>query len=170
MLDLREGSSNATGLAEALDLAGNELKGTYPRDFRVTVNGEPLPLHPVVLDEVHRLGREAITNAFRHSLAKNIEVELHYERGQFRIRIRDDGVGIPADIMKPGFRTGHWGLPGMRERATKLGGHLEIWSRPGAGTEIELRIPAAAAYVPKRKRRRLGWLRAVTSDREAADE
>jgi signal transduction histidine kinase len=58
----------------------------------------------------------------------------------------------------------------MRERATKLGGHLDIWSRPGAGTEIELRVPSAAAYIPKRERRRLGWLRAVTSDSEAADE
>jgi signal transduction histidine kinase len=151
-------------------LAGNELKGLYPGDFRVTVNGEPLPLHPVVFDEVHRLGREAIANAFRHSHAKNIEAELHYERSQFRIRIRDDGIGIAAEIMNSGFRTGHWGLPGMRERATKLGGHLDIWSRPGAGTEIELRVPAAAAYVPRRKRRILSWLRAVTSDSEAADE
>jgi signal transduction histidine kinase len=170
MLDLREGSGNAAGLAESLVVAGNELKGMYPTDFRVTVNGEPLPLHPVVFDEVHRLGREAITNAFRHSSAKNIEVELHYDRGQFKIRIRDDGTGIAADIMNPGFRAGHWGLPGMRERAKKLGGHLDIWSRPGAGTEIELRVPAAAAYVPKRRRRRLDWLRAVTSDSEAADE
>jgi signal transduction histidine kinase len=170
MLDLREGSTNATGLAQALVLAGNELKGIYPGEFRVTVNGEPLPLHPVVFDEVHRLGREAIANAFRHSLAKNIEAELHYERRQFRISIRDDGIGIAPEIMNRGFRIGHWGLPGMRERAKKLGGHLDIWSRLDAGTEIELRVPAAAAYVPKRKYRRLGWPRTVTSDNEAADE
>jgi signal transduction histidine kinase len=170
MLDLREGSSNATGLAEALVFAGNELKGMYPGNFRVTVNAEPRSLHPVVFDEVHRLAREAITNAFRHSQARNVEAELHYERGQFSIRVRDDGIGIPAEIMKLGFRTGHWGLPGMRERATKLGGHFDIWSRPGAGTEIELRVPSAAAYIPKRQRRRLGWLRAVNSDSEAADE
>ena len=50
------------------------------------------------------------------------------------------------------------------------GGHLDIWSRPGAGTEIELRVPAAAAYAPKRRRRRLDWLRAVTSESEDADE
>jgi signal transduction histidine kinase/ligand-binding sensor domain-containing protein len=170
MLDLREGSSNATGLAQALASAGNELKGMYPGEFRVTVNGEPRRLHPVVFDEVHRLGREAIANAFRHSLAKNIEAELHYERRQFRMSIRDDGIGIAAEIMNPGFRAGHWGLPGMRERAKKLGGHLDIWSRPGAGTELALRVPAAAAYVSGRKCRTLGWLRAVTSDKEAADE
>jgi signal transduction histidine kinase/ligand-binding sensor domain-containing protein len=170
MIDLREGSTNTTGLAQALALAGDELKGIYPGEFRLTVNGEPLPLHPVVFDEVHRLGREAIANAFRHSQAKNIEAELHYERRQFRISIRDDGIGITPEIMSRGFRIGHWGLPGMRERAKKLGGHLDIWSRLGAGTEIELRVPAAAAYVPKRRYRRLGWLRRVTSDNEAADE
>jgi signal transduction histidine kinase len=170
MIDLREGSTNTTGLAQALALAGDELKGIHPGEFRVTVNGEPLPLHPVVFDEVHRLGREAIANAFRHSQAKNIEAELHYERRQFRISIRDDGIGITPEIMSRGFRIGHWGLPGMRERAKKLGGHLDIWSRLGAGTEIELRVPAAAAYVPKRRYRRLGWLRRVTSDNEAADE
>jgi signal transduction histidine kinase len=58
----------------------------------------------------------------------------------------------------------------MRERAAKLGGHVDIWSRPGAGTEIELRVPATAAYVTKRKRGTLGWLRAVTTDSEGADE
>jgi signal transduction histidine kinase len=170
MLDLRAESSSATELADALARAGNDLKRVYPVDFRVRVNGEPVPLHPVVFDEVQRLGREALSNAFRHSHAKNIEAELHYERNQFRICIRDDGVGIAADVLSQGFRAGHWGLPGMRERAAKLGGQIDIWSRPNAGAEIDLRIPAAAAYVTKRKRGKLGWLRAVTTDSEGADE
>jgi signal transduction histidine kinase/streptogramin lyase len=170
MLDLRAASSNATELGNALVLAGNELKRMYPADFRVTVNGEPVPLHPVVFHEVHRLAREALSNAFRHSHANSIEAELHYERNQFRVCIRDDGVGIAADVLSRGFRAGHWGLPGMRERAAKLGGQVDIWSRPGAGAEIEFRVPAAAAYVTKRKRRKLGWLRAVTLDSESADE
>jgi signal transduction histidine kinase len=129
-----------------------------------------VPLHPVVFDEVHRLGREALSNAFRHSHANSIEAELHYERNQFRVCIRDDGVGIPADVLSHGFRAGHWGLPGMRERAAKMGGHVDIWSRPSAGAEIELRVPAAAAYVTKRRHGKLGWLRAVTANSEAADE
>jgi signal transduction histidine kinase/ligand-binding sensor domain-containing protein len=170
MLDLREGASDATELGQALLLAGNEQKEIYPGDFRVTVNGEPIPLHAVVFDEVYRLGREAITNAFRHSQARNIEVELDYERRQFRLRVRDDGIGIAADIMKPGFRAGHWGLPGMRERAAKLGGQLDIWSRPGAGTEIELRVPGASAYASEPRRRRPRWLRAITPGSETADE
>ncbi len=170
MLDLRAESSNATELGDALLRAGNDLKRVYPADFRITVNGEPLPLHPVVFDEVHRLAREALSNAFRHSHAKSIEAELHFERDQFRICIRDNGVGIATDVLSHGFRAGHWGLPGMRERAAKLGGHVDIWSRPGAGTEIELRVPATAAYVTKRKRGKLRWLRAATTDSEGADE
>jgi signal transduction histidine kinase/streptogramin lyase len=170
MLDLRSGSSSAAELGDALVLAGNDLKRGHPTDFRVTVNGEPVPLHPVVFHEVHRLAREALSNAFRHSRAKTIEAELHYERNQFRLRVRDDGVGIAADVLSRGFRAEHWGLPGMRERAAKLGGQVDIWSRPGAGTEIELRVPAAAAYVTKRKRGRFSWLHAVTTDGETADE
>jgi signal transduction histidine kinase/streptogramin lyase len=170
MLDLRAGSSNATELGDALVLAGNDLKRGYPADFRVTINGQPVPLHPVVFHEVHRLAREALSNAFRHSHGKSIEAELHYERNQLRLRIRDDGEGIAADVLSRGFRAGHWGLPGMRERAAKLGGQVDIWSRPGAGTEIELRVPAAAAYVTKRKRGKLGWLHAVTTSSEGADE
>lgn len=170
MLDLRTGPSNATEIGDALLLAGNDLKRMYPADFRVTIIGEPVPLHPVVFDEVHRLGREALSNAFRHSHANSIEAELHYERNQFRVCIRDDGVGIPADVLSHGFRAGHWGLPGMRERAAKMGGHVDIWSRPSAGAEIELRVPGAAAYVTKRRRGKLGWLRAVTANSEAADE
>jgi signal transduction histidine kinase len=119
---------------------------------------------------MHRLGREALSNAFRHGHAKSIEAELNYERNQFRVCIRDDGIGIDAEVLSRGSRPGHFGLPGMRERAAKIGGHLDIWSRPGAGTEIEVRVPAAAAYVPKAKRSRLGWLRAVTTDSEDAYE
>jgi signal transduction histidine kinase len=170
MLDLRAGPSNATELGDALLVAGNDLKRVYPADFRVTINGEPVSLHPVVFDEVHRLGREALSNAFRHSHAKSIEAELHYERNQFRVCIRDDGVGIPAEVLSHGFRAGHWGLPGMRERAAKMGGHVDIWSRPGAGAEIELRVPAAAAYVTKRQRGGFRWLHAVTANSESVDE
>ncbi len=170
MLDLRAGPGNAMELGDALLAAGNDLKRVYPADFRITINGEPVPLHPVVFDEVHRLAREALSNAFRHSHAKSIETELHYERNQFRVCIRDDGVGIPAAVLSHGFRAGHWGLPGMRERAAKLGGHIDIWSRPGAGAEIELRVPAGAAYVARRRRGKLGWLRAVASTGEGADE
>jgi signal transduction histidine kinase len=99
-----------------------------------------------VFEEVYRLGREALVNAFRHSHATIIETELIYEPQALILRFRDDGIGIEPTILSQGRRANHWGLPGMRERAKKIGAHIEIWSRAGAGTEIEVRIPAPLAY------------------------
>jgi signal transduction histidine kinase/ligand-binding sensor domain-containing protein len=149
MLDLRAESSKTTTLANALAVAGNDLQTAYPCEFRVTVSGDPRPLIPLVFEEMRRFGHEALSNAFRHAKAKLIEVEIHYERSEFKVRVRDDGIGIDAEVLNPGFRHGHWGLPGMRERAAKIGGRLDIWSRAEAGTEIELHLPAGAAYIAK---------------------
>jgi len=60
--------------------------------------------------------------------------------------VRDDGKGIDATVLNSGGRAGHHGLPGMHERARLAGGSLAVWSKPGAGTEIELTIPGAIAY------------------------
>ena len=62
------------------------------------------------------------------------------------IRVRDDGIGVDPEILARGQRPSHWGLPGMRERSESFGGHLHVWSEGNAGTEVELRIPAHAAY------------------------
>ena len=97
-------------------------------------------------DEVHRIAAEALGNAFRHAQARNIEVEIRYEEQEFRLRIRDDGKGIDPEVLSAGGREGHFGLRNMKERAEIAGGKLEVWSRDGAGTEIELTIPAASAY------------------------
>jgi signal transduction histidine kinase len=87
-----------------------------------------------------------LRNAFRHAHASRIEAEIRYDRSMFRLRIRDDGRGIDSSVLKQGTRTGHWGLPGMHERAKSIGVHLKIWSQPGAGTEAELTVPARIAY------------------------
>jgi signal transduction histidine kinase len=146
MLELRAESSKNMTLAEALAALGADLQTAYPCEFRVTVIGDPLPLLPLVFEEMRRFGQEALSNAFRHAHAALIEAEIHYARSDFKVRIRDDGIGIDAAVLEPGFRPGHWGLPGMRERAAKIGGRLELWSRAGAGTEIELHLAAGAAY------------------------
>jgi len=86
-----------------------------------------------------------LRNAFRHARARRIEVEIRYDSSQLRVRVRDDGVGIDASVLQEG-RAGHYGLPGMRERAKSIGGQLEVWSEQGAGTEMELTIPASVAY------------------------
>ena len=146
VLDLRATASEQNDLPTVFDDFGEGIRRGGSCDFKVVVNGSARPLHPAVFDELFKIGKEALGNAFRHSGAHSIETELNYERSELRIRIRDDGAGIDPDILQQGHRDGHFGLPGMRERAKRVGAHLEVWSRAGAGTEVEVRIAAAIAY------------------------
>jgi nitrate/nitrite-specific signal transduction histidine kinase len=75
-----------------------------------------------------------------------VEVEIRYDEKYFRVRVRDDGKGIPSDVLRADGREGHYGLHGMRERAKLVGGKLTIWTELNSGTEIELLIPGARAY------------------------
>jgi len=148
--DLRSSTLVNNDLVQALSTLGEELALTEDRraskNFRVLVEGQPRALEPILRDEVYRIAREALRNAFHHSQAQKIEAELTYRDSQFLLRIRDDGKGIDPKYLVHGSRAGHWGLPGMRERAKAFGGHLEIWSQEGAGTEVELTVPASIAY------------------------
>jgi PAS domain S-box-containing protein len=147
---LRSSAAEANDLAAGIKTFGEELRAPESNSispaFRVEVEGKPRNLHPMRREEVHRIAAEALGNAFRHAQARNIEVEIRYEEQQFRLRIRDDGKGIDPEILSATGREGHFGLHGMKERAEIANGKLEIWSRDGAGTEIELTIPAASAY------------------------
>ena len=147
VLDLRATVSKQSDLPTAFSDFGEGMRKGSSCDFRVVVNGTLRPLHPVVFEELFKIGKEALANAFRHSGGHLIEAELNYERSELRIRIRDDGTGIDPAILREGHRDGHFGLPGMRERAEKAGAHLDVWSRTGAGTEVELRIAAGVVYV-----------------------
>ncbi|HKE20772.1 MAG TPA: ATP-binding protein, partial [Bryobacteraceae bacterium] len=117
-----------------------------PPEFRVQVEGATRDLVPLVREEVNRVACEAVRNAFNHAHASRIEVEIHYDKRRFRVRVRDDGKGIDPQVLEEGRRAGHFGLPGMQERAELAGGKLAVWSEPDSGTEIELTIPAAIAY------------------------
>jgi signal transduction histidine kinase/ligand-binding sensor domain-containing protein len=147
LLDLRVTASEELPTAFA-DFGAAEHKENGC-DFHVVLNGSARPLHPVVFEELFKIGKEALGNAFRHSGARTIEAELNYEGSELRIRIRDDGTGIDSAILRQGHRDGHFGLPGMKERARKIGAQMDVWSRSGAGTEIELRIPARVAYASR---------------------
>ena len=96
-------------------------------------------------DHIYRIAREALRNAFSHARAHHIEVEITCGERLFRLRIRDDGQGIAPAILEQG-RPGHYGLPGMRERASQIGAKLNIWSGIKSGTGIELNIPESIAY------------------------
>ena len=113
--------------------------------FRVVIRGIEKKLKAGLLDEVYRIGREAIVNACRHSQAKNIEAEVEYGPTELRIAVRDNGRGMgPRDL--PLERTGHWGVQGMRERAERIGARLHLWSSGAIGTEVELCVPGRIAF------------------------
>ena len=143
-------------LADELAAAHNQEAKTPPTVVGVAVEGDPKDLHPILRDDIYRIAGEALRNAFRHAGAERIEVEIRYENEQLQVRVRDDGRGIDQAVVHED-RSGHFGIRGMRERAELVGGHLEVWSRAGLGTEVELTIPAAAAYATRRGRSLSSW-------------
>jgi PAS domain S-box-containing protein len=146
---LRDSTVQSNDLAMAISILGQELRtdsANHQPAFRVAVEGEVRNLHPIVRDEVYKIAAEALRNGFRHSQARGIEVEIRYDNEQFRLRVRDDGKGIDPAILSRQGGQGHYGLPGMRERATLIGGKLVVWSEADAGTEVELSVPASTAY------------------------
>ncbi len=144
--DLRASTQMQGDLAYAIGVFGSELARAQATEFYVAVEGATREIHPILRDEAFMIGREALLNAFRHSGARKLEVEVAFAANELRLRIRDDGCGVAPDVLAAGGRSGHWGLKGMRERAKKIRSQLEIWSRPGVGTEVELRVPASIAY------------------------
>jgi len=155
---LRDSTVQGNDLALAISTLGEELatdSSNHRPALRVAVEGQSRDLHPILRDEVYKIAAEALRNAFLHANAKQVEVEIRYDDERFRLRVRDDGKGIDAAVLSAQSREGHYGLPGMRERATLIGGKLTLWSEIDAGTEVELRVPASTAYATARRR---SWL------------
>ena len=158
--NLRSSTVVTNDLAKAVQILGEDLAAHQTAtngnaaSFAVEVEGAPQDLHPILRDEIYRITAEAVRNAFNHARARRIEVELRYSAQDVRVRVRDDGAGIEANVLGQEGRDGHFGLAGMRERAEHIRGKLEVWSecvrRHG---EVELRLPASVAYAHKPGRR-----------------
>ncbi|WP_306392253.1 sensor histidine kinase [Telluria beijingensis] len=152
----------AQDLGPALAAFGQALQEQCGPRFALQIVGTPRRLADVAHHELYTLGREALFNAFRHAEADRIEVELGHGGESFTLTVRDDGRGIDPAILCAGGRGGHWGLPGMRERACALGGTLEVSTPAQGGTAIVVRIPARIAYArparPRLHQRLLGLL------------
>ena len=162
---LRSTSGNIDALDTAFSRAGQEFGNNVVKDYRVIVEGAPRELHPIIRDEAYRIGREALANAFRHSHANKIEIELDYSTKHLRILVRDDGAGIDQQVLQTG-KDGHWGLAGMRERAENIGARLKVWSRTNAGTEVELLIPSHVAFVSRPANGARKWFQRAKKDHE----
>jgi PAS domain S-box-containing protein len=143
--DLRSSDSHTLDLVLALSRVQQELAVQGDIDFRVVVAGRQQPLRPSVQHETYCIGKEALLNAYRHSRATRVEFELEYADTGLRMRIRDNGCGIDPHVLQAG-RDGHWGLLGMRERAARIGGRLEISSSANAGTVVQLSMPNDIAF------------------------
>ena len=164
---LRANPALESNIEHMLTSAGNEFARSLHAEgespiFQVTVEGARQPLSPLLQDDVYRIACEILRNAFHHAHANRIEAEIAYDRQFFRLRIRDNGRGIDRKVLEEGARQGHWGLPGLRERAKGIGARLRLWSEPGAGTEAELTVPARIAYRTSDRGKRLRLFRKNT--------
>lgn len=142
---LRSPHFEKASLADALARVPGDLGFPSDSGFRMVVLGTEKNLRAGLLEEIYRIGREAIANACRHSQAEAIQMEVEYRPTELRIAVRDNGRGIASQDLQWG-RNGHWGLRGMRERAEKIGARLHLWSSAAVGTEVELCVPAGIAF------------------------
>jgi len=133
---------NLRRAAEAL-----QVEGTAP--INITVKGHPRALRPSVQDELYSIGREALTNSMQHAQATEIVLELTYDVKQLRVCCRDNGRGVGVEVRRSGFKHGHWGIPGMRERARDIGAKFEFSSSVGVGTQIDLVLESRRAYAQR---------------------
>jgi signal transduction histidine kinase len=151
---LRSEATARENLAELMTITVQQLtaaaEGTAPI-FDLIEEGERRSLSTTTKNEICRIALEILRNAFRHSNATRIEAEIRHDNQILRLRIRDNGRGIDPKVLKEGGRPGHWGLRGIRERAERIGSQLDFWSESGAGTEVQLTVPAAVAYEAPRQ-------------------
>ena len=141
---LRNSTTEKNDLAAALQRAGEECMFQRSVEFELSVDGISQDMHPIVRDEVYRIGYEAIRNSCVHSEASHVKVELSYV-DDLVLCVRDDGKGIDPQIAQKG-KQGHFGLIGMYERASRIRGKLSLSSSPSSGTEVELVVPRNIAF------------------------
>lgn len=152
--DLRASGPSAT-LEARLTILVDAPTPSGGAAMTLRVRGAPRAICAPVVEELAAIVGEALANAQLHAQATHIDVDLEYGRHELSVSIADDGIGMDESIRTAGARDGRFGLIGMRERATGVGGVLAI--RPGRmrGTEVRISIPAAVAYIPVVRRR---WL------------
>ena len=141
---LRSSTTETNDLGRALRRATRN--GLMPASMTVdfSVAGESREMHPIVRDEVYRIGYEAIRNAIVHSHATRLQVELRYEQDLY-LRVKDNGVGIDSVVLSQG-KDEHFGLQGMKERAARIGGKLTLISAATCGTEVVITVPGSIVF------------------------
>ena len=141
---LRTSTTERNDLVDAFRRALEECRIHSSMEVSLQVVGQLQEMHPIVRDEVYRIGYEAIRNACVHSHATQLRVELSYGQ-DVTLRISDDGTGIDADILRHG-KPGHFGMQSMRERAARIVGKFSVESTAGSGTVMTLTVPGGIIY------------------------
>jgi ligand-binding sensor domain-containing protein len=144
---LRSENLTDAELKPSLEAVAAALNDGTAVNFAVERTGGSDTLQDDVVDDVFCIAREALTNAFRHSEASRIVVELDYQKREFRLTCRDNGRGFDVDALDTNHTNGHWGLRGMAERAERIGANFRCASAPGSGTEVQVTVPARQAYI-----------------------
>ncbi len=149
VMNLRGESQLQQGLFEALRQVGTDLMLQHTVPFEARRHGHIRALSPGVVDDLFQLGREALFNAYRHAQARHIQLHMEYKRKEFVLSISDDGHGLDPAVLERGHKERHFGIPGMSERANKIGGSLQINSTSSRGTRITVSVPRRHAYLPR---------------------
>jgi len=136
--DLRPSHLDDLGLPAALRWYASEVQTRSQLPVSVEINGEPRPLTGAVNTALFRMAQEALTNTIKHASATQARLRLNYGTESVTLTVEDDGIGF--DTVRRG-KIGTWGLLGMEERATMLGGTVQIMSDLGRGTLIEAVFP-----------------------------
>ena len=141
---LRQSTALGNDLADGLQQAAEECTADSGMVVRVSVAGRTREMHPIVRDEIYRIGYEAIRNAASHSHGRTLEVELTYAH-DLSLRVKDDGIGIDAGEFEHG-KPGHFGMQGMRERAQRIDAKLSVTRLAAGGTEVRLDVPGRSIF------------------------
>jgi signal transduction histidine kinase/ligand-binding sensor domain-containing protein len=146
LMDLRVNHLCQGDLAPALESTCGAACAQQGVAFSVSEHGPRRALQAEVKDELFAIAREAVSNALRHSGSTAVSVQLVHDSAGLTLQVRDQGKGFDDSVLQSGQRERHWGLAGMRERATRIGARLTIHSKPDDGTAIELALRARLAY------------------------
>ena len=146
VINLRRRNAPHQSLSDVFSEEAKNIAAQSNCAFVIRVQGSAAELNDAVFEEFLRIGVEALTNAFRHSEATTVELTIDYREDLLTLSVRDNGRGFDATDLQRPVAAGHFGLVGMRERATRIGAMLEIESDPVSGSHISLRITAAQAY------------------------
>ncbi|MDB4875113.1 MAG: Adenylate cyclase, partial [Gemmatimonadetes bacterium] len=134
--DMKAVELEGHNLSEALEVALRSMLTGAPLALNFTVRGNPRPLSPDLEIAALRIGREAVLNTLKHANARRVDVTVEYDAEFLRLEIRDDGRGMHSGAAEAAAADGHLGIVGMRARAHRTEGTIEIASEPGHGTIV----------------------------------